>query len=88
MEAQENPREIEPLNVSHLLNELAPCKPSHAPSSPLRPKFKTQLNSFGLFQLYDEDSLPIINPDTNNSLNEAQLAAIHFIHTQMKLCYC
>jgi len=42
-------QEIEPLNVSHLLNELAPCEPSHAPSPPLCPKFKTQLNSFGLF---------------------------------------
>ena len=74
MEAQENPREIKPLNVSHPPNELAPCKPSHAPSPPLRPKFKTQLNSFGLFQLYDEDSLPIINPDTDNSLDKVGLS--------------
>ena len=76
-EAQENPREIKPLNVSCPLNELAPCEPSHAPSPPLRPKFKTQLNSFGLFRLYGEDSLPIIDPDTNNSLDEAGLSTPH-----------
>jgi len=73
-EARENPREIEPLNVSRPPNELAPCEPSHAPSPPLHPKFKTQLNSFGLFRLYDEDSLPIIDPDTDNSLDEAGLS--------------
>ena len=75
MEAWENPREIKPLNLSHLPNELAPCEASHVPSPPLRPKFKTQLNSFGLFWLYDEDSLPIIDPDTNNSLDKAGLSA-------------
>ncbi|KIM51112.1 hypothetical protein SCLCIDRAFT_144010, partial [Scleroderma citrinum Foug A] len=74
-EARKNPREIEPLNLSRPLNELAPCEASHVPSPPLCPKFKTQLNSFSLFRLYDEDSLPIIDPDTDNSLDEAGLSA-------------
>jgi len=43
---------------------------SHLPSIPSCPKIKTQPNSFGLFQLYDEDSLPINNPDMENSLDE------------------
>ena len=63
--------EAEPLNPSRPpTHESAPCEALHTPSPPPRPKIKTQLNSFGLFRLYDEDSLPINDPDMATSGDE------------------
>ena len=67
--AQENPGEIEPLNLSCLLNASPPPHP--VPLLPSCPKIKTQLNTFGLFQLYDKDSLPLHDPDIDNLLDGA-----------------
>ena len=67
--AQENPGKIESLNLSCLLNAWSP--PHLVLSLPSRPKIKTQLNTFSLFWLYDEDSLPLHNPDTDNLLDGA-----------------
>ena len=70
MEAQGN---LGKVGLSHLScppSALTPPAP-HLPLFPSCPKIKTQPNSFGLFRLYDEDSLPINNPDTENSLDEA-----------------
>ena len=72
MEAWKNPGEVEPSDLFHPLDALPPsCPAPDVPLLPSRPRIKTQLNSFGLFQLYDEDSVPIHDPDTNDLLGEA-----------------
>jgi len=62
------------VGLSHLSRPPSALPPSpvpHLPLIPSCPKIKTQPNSFGLFWLYDEDSLPINDPDMENSLDEA-----------------
>ncbi|KIJ62523.1 hypothetical protein HYDPIDRAFT_168929 [Hydnomerulius pinastri MD-312] len=46
-----------------------PLPPAHAPS---HQKIKTQLNSFGLFRLYDANSLPTHDPDTNDPSDDVK----------------
>ena len=55
--------------MSCLLNASPPPHP--VPLLPSCPKIKTQLNTFGLFQLYDKDSLPLHDPDIDNLLDGA-----------------
>jgi hypothetical protein len=74
-EARRNLGEAGPSNLSRLLDASPSCPAPRVPPLPSRPKIKTQLNSFGLFRLYDEDSLPINDPDTDNSLDEGGLSA-------------
>ena len=69
--------EAEPLNPSRpSTHESAPSETLHVPSPPPHPKIKTQLNSFGLFRLYDEDSLPINDPGMATSLDEVDAPAL------------
>ena len=68
-EAQGNLGEVGLSHLSCPPSALTPPAP-HLPLFPSCPKIKTQPNSFGLFQLYDEDSLPINDPDMENSLDE------------------
>ena len=56
---------VEPLN-SCRPNASLPLPATHVPS---RSQVKTQLNNFSLFWLYDEGSLPINDPDTEESLD-------------------
>ena len=70
-EARGNLDDVRPLNLSHPPSASPPYPVPHLPLLPSRPKIKTQPNSFGLFWLYDEDSLPINDPDTENLLDEA-----------------
>jgi len=46
------------------------------PLLPSRPKIKTQIDDFGLFRLYNEDSLPTNDPNMDNWLDEAGLSAL------------
>ena len=83
----EPPRPLPPLeagkntdssNLSGPLHASPPTCPvpvMDVPLLPSRPKIKTQINDFGLFRLYDEDSLPTNDPDTDNWLDEAGLSA-------------
>ena len=71
VEAWGNLDEVRPSNLSHPLSASPPYPVPHLASLPSRPKIKTQPNSFGLFRLYNEDSLPINDPDTENLLDEA-----------------
>ena len=68
-EAQGNLGEVGLSHLSHPPSASTPPAP-HFPSFPSHPKIKTQPNSFGLFQLYNEDSLLINDPDMENSLDE------------------
>ena len=77
MEAWKNPGEVEPSDLFHPLDASPPsCPAPDVPSLPSCPKIKTQLNSFGLFWLYNEDSLPIYDPDTKDLSGEA-LSSLH-----------
>ena len=78
MNAQGSLAEAEPLNLSPpSTHESVPCEDLRVPSPLPRQKIKTQLNSFGLFRLYDKDSLPINDPDMATSLDEVDAPALH-----------
>ena len=70
-EARENLGEVGPSNVSRPPSSSPPCPVLHSSPFPSHPKIKTQPNSFGLFHLYDEGSLPNYDPETENLLDEA-----------------
>ena len=72
-ESQGNLGEVEPLNLCLPNTSL----PSLATQVPSRLKIKIQLNSFGLFQLYDEGSLPIDNPDADELSEMMGLSSLH-----------
>ena len=74
VEAWENPGELDPSNLSCSPDASAAYEAPHVLSLPSCQKIKTQLNSFGLFRLYNKDSLPIIDPDTDNSFGKAGLS--------------
>ena len=71
----EPPRPLPPVEGPGILGEVEPlnsCRPnaslpSPATHVPSRSQVKTQLNNFSLFRLYDEGSLPINDPDTEES---------------------
>ena len=77
VKARENPGKLDPSNLSCSPDASAAYEAPHVPSLPSHPKIKTQLNSFGLFRLYNKDSLPIIDPDTDNSFGEVGLSVPH-----------
>lgn len=80
----EPPRPLPPAEAQGNLGEVGPSNsclpnaslPSPATSVSSRPKIKTQLNNFGLFRLYDTDSLPINDPDTDHLSGTTGLSSL------------
>ena len=81
----EPPRPLPPVEVRGNLGSVGPLN-SCLPNAPLPSsaahvsshlKIKSQLNSFGLFLLYDEGSLPIDDPDVDESSKMTGSSSLH-----------